>query len=201
MPGAVAASISFLDGFTLAGVVVLADSERILTQAVDEYLGDTMLRQISDADLIVQTKIDLISNDMVQEVRDWLTSANSKAQVIATAQGRLPPEVILGVEMVAEQPYTSSHADADYESRVFSEILPCNPIHLTKSLATGGLGIIRAKGFVADDAGQNWLIQIVGERFEITPAKADEHIAVVCIGRKGALKIGEIGGMLVGDSG
>ena len=201
MPGAVAASISFLDGFTLAGVVVLADSERIRTQAADEYLGDTMLRQISDADLIVQTKIDLISNDMVQEVRDWLTSANSKAQVIATAQGRLPPEVILGVEMLTEQPHTSSHADAGYESRVFSGILPCNPIHLTKSLATGGLGIIRAKGFVADDAGQNWLIQIVGERFEITPAEADEHIAVVCIGRKGALKIGEIGVMLVGDSG
>ena len=103
--------------------------------------------------------------------------------------------------MVAEQPHTSSHADAGDESRVFSGILPCNPIHLTKSLATGGLGIIRAKGFVADDAGQNWVIQIVGERFEITPAKAGEYIAVVCIGRKGALKIGEIGGMLVGDSG
>ena len=201
MPGTVAASISFLDGFTLGGVVVLADSERIRMQAADEYLGDTMLRQISDADLIVQTKIDLISNDIVQDVRDWLTSTNPKAQVIATAQGRLPPEVILGVEMVAKQPQASSHADAGYESRVFGEIPPCNPFYLTESLAIGGLGIIRAKGFVADDAGQNWLIQIVGERFEITPAKAGEHIALVCIGRKGALKISEIGGMLAGNSG
>ncbi len=72
MPGAVAASISFLDGFNLGGVVVLADSERIRAQAADEYLGDTMLRQISDADLIVQTKIDLISSDVVQDVREWI---------------------------------------------------------------------------------------------------------------------------------
>lgn len=79
MPAAVAASISFLDGFNLGGVVVLADSERIRAQAADEYLGDTMLRQISDADLIVQTKIDLISSDVVQDVRDWLGSANPKA--------------------------------------------------------------------------------------------------------------------------
>tara|TARA_B110000908_G_C10248463_1_gene450320 strand:- start:311 stop:1213 length:903 start_codon:yes stop_codon:yes gene_type:complete len=201
MPAAVAASISFLDGFNLGGVVVLADSERIRAQAADEYLGDTMLRQISDADLIVQTKIDLISSDVVQDVRDWLGSANPKAQVVATAQGRLPPAVILGVEMVAGQPQASAHADAGYESRVFSEIPPCDPIKLAKALATGAVGIIRAKGFVADQAGQNWLIQIVGERFDVTLAKAKEHIAVVCIGRKGALETGAIGVMFAGDTG
>lgn len=200
MPGAVAASISFLDGFNLGGVVVLADSERIRAQAVDEYLGDTMLRQISDADLIVQTKIDLISRDVVQDVRDWLGSANAKAQVVATAQGRLPPEVILGVEMVAGQPQASTHADAGYESHVFSEIPPCDPMKLATSLATGGVGIIRGKGFVADHAAQNWLIQIVGERSDVTPAKAGEHIAVVCIGRKGALETGTIGAIFAGGS-
>jgi G3E family GTPase len=143
----------------------------------------------------------LISSDVVQDVRDWLGLANPKAQVVATAQGRLPPAVILGVEMVAGQPQASAHADAGYESRVFSEIPPCDPIKLAKALATGAVGIIRAKGFVADQAGQNWLIQIVGERFDVTLSKAKEHIAVVCIGRKGALETGAIGVMFAGDAG
>ena len=102
---------------------------------------------------------------------------------------------------MAGQPQASAHADAGYESRVFSEIPPCDPIKLAKALATGAVGIIRAKGFVADQAGQNWLIQIVGERFDVTLAKAKEHIAVVCIGRKGALETGVIGVMFAGDAG
>ena len=133
IPGAVAANISFLVGFSLAGVVVLADSECIQAQAVDEYLGDTMLRQISDADLIVQTKIDLISSAMVQEVRTWLSSVNPKAQIVASTQGKVLPEVILGVEIVAGQPQASRHADAGYESQVFNKIAPCNPNSLVKN--------------------------------------------------------------------
>ena len=192
MPGAVAANISFLVGFSLAGVVVLADSECIQAQAVDEYLGDTMLRQISDADLIVQTKIDLISSAMVQEVRTWLSSVNPKAKIVASTQGKVLPEVILGVEIVAGQPQASRHADAGYESQVFNKIAPCNPNFLAKKLATGGYGIIRAKGFVLDHSGQRWLIQIVGERYDVTSAALEELVAVVCIGRKGRLETDEI---------
>ena len=60
MPGTVGASVALLDEFILSSIVVLADAERITIQANDEYLADTILRQLSDADLIVQTKIDLI---------------------------------------------------------------------------------------------------------------------------------------------
>ena len=198
MPGAVADNISFLEGFSLAGVVVLADSECIQAQAVDEYLGDTILRQLSGADLIVQTKIDLISPQMVSNICSWLTSVNPKAQIVATAQGKLPPEVILGVEMVAGQPQSSGHADAGYDSTVFTEIAPCDPDCLAKELATGGLGIIRSKGFVTDYAGQKWLIQIVGERYDVTPMVSSEQDGMVCIGRKGALDLGAIGVIFAG---
>lgn len=197
MPGAVAASISFLEGFSLSGVVVLADSERIRAQVADEYLGDTVLRQISDADLIVQTKIDLIPYTIVQEVRGLLTSANPTAQIFATSQGKLPPEVILGVKMVGGQVLASSHADAGYESHVFTQIVACDPDRLAEDLATSGLGIIRAKGFVTDHIGQRWLIQIVGERFDLTLA-AGEQVAVVCIGRKGALEVSAISVIFAG---
>ena len=60
LPGAIAASISLLQGFQIDGVVVLADAETIRQQAEDTYVGDTIERQLHDADLVVLSKADLV---------------------------------------------------------------------------------------------------------------------------------------------
>ena len=53
MPGAIAANIGLMEQYLLAGIVVLADSETILNHATDEFIGDTIIRQLNDADLIL----------------------------------------------------------------------------------------------------------------------------------------------------
>ena len=98
MPGTVALSISILPGFALAGVVVLADGDRIQAQAEDDYIGDTILRQLSDADVIVHSKTDLQPNAAaVEAVESWLQATAPQARVVTTAQGRVPPDIILGL--------------------------------------------------------------------------------------------------------
>jgi|TARA_B110000240_G_C13398263_1_gene409815 G3E family GTPase len=196
MPGSVAANISFLDGFRLSGIVVLADSERILVQAADEYLGDTMLRQISDADLIVQTKVDLVNKGAEIDVQKWIGATNPRAQILSARNGKLPPEVILGVEVVQGKPAASLHADSGYESKTFTNISRFEPVRLAQILATGEFGVLRAKGFVEDLSGDVHLVQIVGERYDVTRSTQSEELALVCIGRLGCLKMDDISSIL-----
>jgi len=188
MPGTVALSISILPGFALAGVVVLADGERVQAQAEDDYIGDTILRQLSDADVIVHSKTDLQPDDgAVEAVESWLQAMAPQAKIVPTTQGRVPPDIILGLTGPNAKPQASPHADAGYESRAFRHIPPCVPGDLAQKLATGPYGVIRAKGFLRDCEGASWVIQTVGQRFEAQRSQKLDPAGLVCIGRRGAL--------------
>ena len=188
MPGTVALSISILPGFALAGVVVLADGERVQAQAEDDYIGDTILRQLSDADVIVHSKTDLQPDDgAVEAVESWLQAMAPQAKIVPTTQGRVPPDIILGLTGPNAKPQASPHADAGYESRAFRHIPPCVPGDLAQKLATGPYGVIRAKGFLRDWEGASWVIQTVGQRFEAQRSQKLDPAGLVCIGRRGAL--------------
>ena len=188
MPGTVALSISILPGFALAGVVVLADGDRIQAQAEDDYIGDTILRQLSDADVIVHSKTDLQPNAAaVEAVESWLQATAPQARVVTTAQGRVPPDIILGLTGPNAKPQASPHADAGYETLTLRQIPPCVPGDVAQKLATGTYGVIRAKGFLRDSEGASWVIQTVGRRFESQRSQKLDPAGVVCIGRRGAL--------------
>ena len=197
MPGTVALSISILPGFALSGVVVLADGERVQAQAKDDYIGDTILRQLSDSDVIVHSKTDLQPNERaIEAVESWLQAMAPQAKIVPTVRGRVPPDVILGLTGPSAKPQASTHADAGYESLAFREIPPCVPEDLAQKLATGSYGVIRAKGFLRDAEGDSWVIQTVGRRFEAQRGQKSELDGVVCIGRRGYLQAAALHGLL-----
>ena len=197
MPGTVALSISILPGFVLSGVVVLADGERVQAQAEDDYIGDTILRQLLDADVIVHSKTDLQPNDRaIEAVESWLQAMAPQAKIVPTVQGHVPPDIILGLTGPTAKPQASPHADAGYESLAFREIPPCVPEDLAQKLATGSYGVIRAKGFLRDAEGNSWVIQTVGRRFEAQRGQKSELGGVVCIGRRGDLQAAALHGLL-----
>ena len=111
MPGAIGASIGLLDGYFVAGIVVLADSETVRVHAADEYLGDTTVRQLPDADLIVQTKTDLVSEKHCSETEDWLRRINQHAAHIRAQQGNVPVPIVLGERERATLSLAVDHAD------------------------------------------------------------------------------------------
>jgi G3E family GTPase len=47
----------------LDGILVVVDAEQVRTQAENKYVGDTVLRQLAQADLLVLNKTDLASAD------------------------------------------------------------------------------------------------------------------------------------------
>jgi len=188
MPGAIAANIGLMKQFSLAGIVVLADSETIQSHANDEYIGDTVIRQLNDADLIVQTKNDLVSGSHRNAVETWLTSNHPDASVIQSEQGQVPVAVVLGQFTIRRGQGLSPHHDEIYHSEVICMSDRVNVVNLAETLTQNENGIVRAKGFVIDQNGEPQLLQIVGRRFTVTHCGIDAKPQLVFIGLREKFK-------------
>jgi G3E family GTPase len=193
IPSAIAASVSLLNGFAPDGTVVLVDAETIREAACDEYVGDTITRQLADADLVGMNKIDLITGEDVTALKTWLGETAPRARTLTATQGKAPLDMVLGLGATPLQSSQMGHADGLFESI----ILPCahalDGETLAAKLTSPEMHITRAKGFF-DPAqpGTRKALHIVGRRWEITDAPENAPLGIVCIGLKG-----QFGGNLI----
>ncbi len=198
LPGAIASSVSLRNGYQMDGVVVLADAETIYAQAGDAYIGDTITRQINDADLIVLNKADLSTGQKLSDTKAWLIELAPDVEVIPTIRGSLPPEILLqsflGRERKSAGPH---HHQADiFETMSFDIIGPVVPDLLARELASAGLKLVRAKGFVKTGDGQKMAIQTVGRRWEVFEAPAEVSTGLIAIGYKSDIDVDAIRGLI-----
>ena len=184
IPGAIAASLSLLQGFSLDGILVLVNAETIREQAEDTYVGDTVQRQLADADLVVLNKCDLVSESELAAVRSWLDQHCPASGLVDAEHGAVPREVVLQ-GLVRElrsglaNPTVASHA---FETRAFEMQSPVDAETLGHALADPALGIVRSKGFVKDEQGGLIEIQTVGRRWDCRPAEESKTPGLVVIG-------------------
>lgn len=184
IPSAIVGSVSLLDGFQADSIVILADAETIRANAQSKYMSDTVLRQITDANIIVLNKTDLVDAPALAETRNWLKAQNPGARIVETQQGAVPPATILASFLGRTK---SSKHHAHLENFETSTLIPdrgADVEALAKDLASEASGLIRAKGFVTDKTGQKKLIQVVGNRYDITDAPDHMEDGIVCLGYK-----------------
>ena len=184
LPGAIAHSIAILPGFRVEGICVLADCAHAQTLARDEYIGDTIERQFADADVLLLTKPDLVSNDELQRMRVWLSEKWPRPQHIPARHGHVPNAVLLGQFSSDFYSQTSGHHDSAYNSVALRFDAPVDAQALANRLTRPNYGLIRAKGFVDDISGRRALIQIVGPRCEVTFPPDPSEPGLICIGLK-----------------
>ncbi len=188
IPGSIAATVELIPDLRKEAIVVLADSETIRSQAANTYVGDTILRQLADADLVLLNKADLVDQSTLEELSCWLAARARDAQVLPVTHGSVPLSVILGTAGRLKEATRSPHSDQQYESIVMRPDSVYDPSALAHQIAGGGFGVIRAKGHVRNRTGERYLIQTVGRRSETTPATEDGADGLVCIGLKGIWK-------------
>ena len=172
LPGAIAASLVFTQGYTHDATIVLTNAETIQAQAQDTYVGDTIQRQLCDADLIILNKIDLVSDAALAKTKGWLAQEYAQAEILTAQNGRLPLDVLLqsylgraGRPIAVPQPHPDIFKSVD-----LSVEKPVDAQALAASLASADLGLARAKGFVTDRSGQQMTLQVVGRRCSTDPA-------------------------------
>ncbi len=187
MPGAIGASIGVCDGLALAGILVLADAGAVRRQARDPYMGDTVLRQLQQADLVVLNKADLVSGAEAEDSAGWLREVAPQARGLTASQGRLPPEILLGIERVAPPPPAGGHGDDGFDSIAIRPAHPVDVRAVAAALTEPEAGVVRAKGFFQTPDGALVAIQVAGGRASVTPAPAGATPGAVLIGCKGRL--------------
>ena len=168
---AAAAGLCETPGFTLDGIVVLADAEQFAGQnAPDSVIGDAVRAQLVAADLVLLSKADRVSPEQVAEVEAAIrelvpgtpvlpaASAHSAAGLVGLAARRPPAE--LGTEpSLFDQHETSIIPMSGTVRRSELELL------------LDGLGptVLRVKGIVQVETGELLLVQVVGRRRSIEP--------------------------------
>ena len=176
----------------LQGVIVLADAEQVREKAASKYVGDTVVRQLQGADLIVLNKVDLVTPAQLASVRSWLADLAPGAHIVEAVSGQLPLSVLLGTlhepapadeetpgehAPAADHPPAAEHEPAHesmYRTWSFTAETPVDRADLLTLLELLGESTLRAKGFVhlADDPSRRYLLQLVGRRWKLAPDEA-----------------------------
>lgn len=178
----------------LDGVIVVVDAERIREQAVNKYVGDVVLLQLGQADIILLNKTDCVTADGLAEVRKWLGETAPGIPVYETLHSSVSPELLMGRAPISrpEHPLHFAGQRLNHEKLHRSWIIRRDqpvPRAVVERLAERmGGRIFRAKGFVhlSDVPSRRYLLQQVGRRWTLedvgdwggNPPRTE----VVCIG-------------------
>jgi len=184
-------------GLPLDGVLVVVDAEQIRAQALDKYVGDTVLRQLAQADLLLLNKIDLASD--LPAVRHWLSERGVAAPVCETVRCAVPLSILVGRRpgVSAARPpasrFEASDPDHDLKHRAWTLVrsVPVPRAAVERWAGRVGGRIFRAKGFVrlAETPSRRHLLQLVGRRWTLEDAGSwdagEAATRIVCIGPPG----------------
>lgn len=207
LPGAIAASVSLLQGYQLDGIILMTNAETIEEQAHDDYVGDTIMGQLKSADLIVLNKTDLVTARALAHTKAWLTDQAHGADILPAVRAQLPPATILRTFLGRDDggPAAANHTNhanhANHESDMFetcSFVLdgPVDVEALAKGLACAELGLVRAKGFAGAADGAVHTIQTVGRRFETVLTTKNVAPGLVAIGPKSVIDRDAVAGLI-----
>lgn len=171
----------------------ICDREKVRQQReADELLNhETPIEelfedQLNAADLVVLTKKDLVEEPTYEEIQQIITQQlrNEAIKIVPAVKGNLQPDVLLGLEMAAEEDLTNrrSHHEAAHESGedhhhhdegFQSIVLEINQPHTLEQLQdvlhqlVQHVEIYRIKGFInVPNKPMRLVIQGVGNRFD-----------------------------------
>lgn len=185
LPGAIAASVSINGNFEIAGIITVVDSELILEQASNEYIGDTIERQLGDSDIVLLNKCDLVDEVHLAYLESWLVEKALYATSVRVTYASLPNSIVLQdyVRDTRKQNISFNSHTNIFESQVieFSKEYDANIV--AQKLADPEFNLLRSKGFVPTPSGLQ-AIQTVGRRWSVTDAPPDAKPGVVVIAEK-----------------
>ena len=101
LPRSVGRTVTLVGGLALDAVIVVADAQTLRGRAADRYVGDTVLGQLRDADLVVLNKTDLCAREEIAALHDWLREAAPRAAVLESERGAVAIELLFGDDATA----------------------------------------------------------------------------------------------------
>ena len=180
LPAAIASSLGLMPGIKTAGVVVLADVGLIEGQLANDYIGDTVARQLGAADLVVLTKTDIAGPSQGLRAGKAVAKHCGDAMILEAAQGQLALDLVLHPQRLAVYEAGSPHGNGrGLNTRVETPEGRVDAETYARALAKRP-EVIRAKGHVQTPQGVR-TIQVVAEQWEVRDPPRDAQVGVVII--------------------
>lgn len=187
IPGAIVSTMSLLEGFQPNGIVVVVDAETVRHQAANDYIGDTILRQLADADIVIVNKQDLVNPQEFEQLQAWLSETDPCPALIPARQGKVAIQAVLGNLHATKNTLMVPHSDKLFDSFVLEPDGTIDIETLAQQLATGMYGVVRSKGYAKGPDDRVYLVHTVGQRWQVSLASASARQGIVCIGLRGQL--------------
>ena len=133
--------------------------------------------------MVVLNKIDLVDDEQLEKVRDWITSRMRRVRIVETVQCDVPLEILLGVGRFDPQQLAEAEGDRhshpdhgqtfstwSYETDRLVSLTALND--MVKKQLPGN--IYRCKGIVyaAEHPEQRAVLQVVGRRADVALGEA-----------------------------
>ncbi len=183
----------------LDGILVVVDAEQVRTQADNKYVGDTVQRQLAQADLLVLNKTDLVAPGDLASLRTWLSARAPGTPMVETVRSEVPMAVLLGLRRGSTADLGERVDDhrpdhrGTYGTWTLERAKPLPRAALARFSAGLSEDIYRVKGFVylQDDPHHRQVYQQVGVRWSLEPGAAwgedPRRTRLVVIGHAGAV--------------
>lgn len=201
LPGVVASTIQISTGVRPDGIIVLADGRNVRDQLADKYIADTVERQFGAAQLLVLTKTDTLDEPTVNAITETLSQRFPNAQLIPAVNGDLPLSIALdvhdeptkGLAKLTQTFAPGSSSDINYASAAWTNSQSTIVAHLNQLLSDPQNHVLRAKGFITDESGQHYIVQVVAGEVSVTETtNTFESNSLVVIGLKDNVKLDSI---------
>jgi len=177
-------------GFPLIGVAVVVDAEMVRTHSTDNYVGDTVTRQLGSADLLIVNKSDLVAPSELESLQAWLNDIAPDTPRLTTQRGRVDTAILLASLHESDVSAAPAGSHDSFESWSFRTDVPLRRSDVDAFLTALPPGVVRAKGILrlADDTTHDYLLQKVGRRTSLLPLnavsaedKADTRLVVIAV--------------------
>jgi|SRR5690606_20217339 len=183
---------SLVDRFRLDSIICLVDAENFEYQ-LDEY--DIARKQISDANMVLMTKLKNQSIEKINQLKDLISSLNPKCLILESDE-KFKAIDLLDISMVEvtklsdlEIEQKQRHIHEDFSYYIYKTETPLDFNKFEEAIKRFPKEIIRAKGFInfanAPHKDKKYLLQYVVNRKDYKIAEWDEKnsTAILFIGK------------------
>ncbi|MEZ5342481.1 MAG: GTP-binding protein [Acidimicrobiales bacterium] len=161
-------------GFVLDGIVVLVDVEQFLANESHDVVGDTLRVQVQAADLLITTKLDLVDESTIRDVRARLHQLAPDTPVIEPPSAFATAGIL---ELGARHDGITVPSPSLFDSHTVAAVPLPDPIsedELVSLLAALDSSVVRAKAIARTPDGRLLNAQVVGHRRTVSELPAPE---------------------------
>ncbi len=160
--------------YYLSRIISVVDAPRFMSVLVN-IIG--VRHQVQVADLVVVNKVDLVSEEMLSQVRERIAEINPVAKVAECSYAQIDIDDLFSGDLSAVierkelRGELTKCGDGGYISRCYKSTSLCSRVNLNRFLSSLDDQVLRVKGYIALDSGESVMVQYVPGQIVVAPAR------------------------------